>query len=312
MTLSVDLGVRCVLILNQTNISMIAPRLILVFAIAITSITAAAQEAKERSEIPAEYKWDLTSMYASDEVWEADFEKLQVLIPGVTRFKGRLAESGETLLAAIQRQEELSLIADNLYVFAGLKSYQDERVSKYSGMFSRARSVYSELGEATAFFRPELLAIPEKDLETLVDATEGLHIYRHYLDEQARTRPYTLSGAEEKLLAMAGDPMARFNSVFSAIDNADLTFGEMEDAEGNTVELTKGRYGSFLFSKDRRVRKDAWIGVFEEYEKLGNTLAANYEGHVKSRIFFAKAADTILHCTHRCSPVPFRSKSTPA
>ena len=55
--------------------------------------------------------------------------------------------------------------------------------------------------------------------------------------------------------------MAKFNNVFSAIDNADLTFGEMMDEEGNEVELTKGRYGSFVYSKDRRVRKDAWIGA---------------------------------------------------
>ena len=65
------------------------------------------------------------SMYASNEAWEADFETLQEMIPEIGQYKGRLAESGETLLAAIRKQEELAQIAANLFVFAGLKSFED-------------------------------------------------------------------------------------------------------------------------------------------------------------------------------------------
>ena len=173
-------------------------------------------------------------------------------------------------------------------------------------MFSRARTLNSELSEATAFFSPELLAIPEKKLKAMVDKTKGLHIYRHYLDEELRMKKYTLSESEEKILAMASDPMAKFQQVFSAIDNADLTFGEMKDEKGKTVELTKARYGSFLYSTDRRVREDAWKGLFRQYEELGNTLAANYDGHVKSQIFFAKARgyDSAMHRATYGSAIP--------
>jgi oligoendopeptidase F len=248
-----------------------------------------AQEAKDRSEIPDEYKWDLTSMYTSAEEWEAELEEFKERLPEVEQYKGHLGDSGEALLAAIKKQEELSMMAGNLYVYAGLKSFEDLRNSENAGRFSQARTVLSELSEASAYFTPELLSIPETKLDTMVENTEGLHIYRHYLDEELRLRPYTLSESEEKLLAMASDPLAKFNNVFSAIDNADITFGKVENEDGKMVELTKGLYGSFLYSDDRRVRKDAWIGLFTEYEKLGNTLAANYEGHVKSRIFFADA-----------------------
>ncbi len=276
--------------------------------VALLSFAAApyAEEVKERADIPAKYKWDLSDMYASTQAWEADVKKLKIKTAEMEQFKGHLADSGETLLAAIKKQEELSQILGNIYVYAGLKSFEDQRNSDNGAMFSRARSLNSEFTEALAFFSPELLAIPEAKLKSMVNKTEGLHIYRHYLDEESRLRKYTLSESEEKIIAMAGDPLGKFQQVFSAIDNADLTFGEMKNEEGETVELTKARYGSFLYSTDRRVREDAWKGLFSKYEELGNTLAANYDGHVKSRIFYAKAKgyDSAMHRATYGSAIP--------
>ena len=33
------------------------------------------KKVKDRSEIDLKYKWDLSTMYASDELWEDDFKK---------------------------------------------------------------------------------------------------------------------------------------------------------------------------------------------------------------------------------------------
>lgn len=251
--------------------------------------TTLAQEVPERADIPAEYKWDLTAMYADTAAWEADKEKVIALLPSMDAYKGKLGESGATLLKAIKAQEEISKLVGNLYVYAGLRSFEDTTVSENAARYSEAQTIYSQYNQAMSFFAPELLAIPEDKLEAMVSKTKGLQIYRHYLDEASRMRPYTLSEAEERLLAMAADPLGKFTSTFSALDNADLKFGTMKDEEGNEVELTKSRYGAFLSSQNRRVREDAWKGLFTAYSNLNHTLAANYEGHVKAQIFEAKA-----------------------
>jgi oligoendopeptidase F len=247
-----------------------------------------ADEPKERSEIPAEFKWDLSSMYSSNEAWEADREKFQSMLPEIGKFKGRLADNGETLLAAITKIEEVTQIVENLYVYAGLSSFEDLRVGDNSARFSEAGTLLANLGEETAFFGPELLSIPEVKLAQMIDDTPGLDIYRHSIDETLRLRAYTLSESGEKILAAASDPLGKFGNTYTALNNADMTFGEINDEDGNSVELTKARYGTFIFSPNRQVREDAWKGLFKEYERLGNTLAANYEGHVKSRVFLAK------------------------
>ena len=247
------------------------------------------QDVPERIDIDERYKWDLSDMYRDTQAWEADREKFIDVLPTLERFRGQLSTDGPTLLAAIKAMQSVETIIANLYVYAGLRSYEDTRASENAAHFSEAQSLYARYQETLSFFTPELLAIPEHTLSQFLASTPGLAVYTHYLEEIARMRPYTLSEAEEKLLAMASDPLDKFDSVFTAIDSSDLQFGTVIDSDGNEVELTNSRYGAFLHSTDRRVREDAWTGLFKGYNALNHTLAANYEGHVKSRVFFARA-----------------------
>ena len=45
-----------------------------------------------RKDVPAKDKWDLSSIYKSDEEWEADLALLPSLTQNVLKFKGKLAE----------------------------------------------------------------------------------------------------------------------------------------------------------------------------------------------------------------------------
>ena len=247
------------------------------------------KEVPERDDIASQYKWDLTDMYADAAAWDADRERFLESLSTLSAHRGHLGDSGARLLQAIESIQAVETIIANLYVYAGLKSYEDTRISENAARFSEAQGLYSQYQQALSYFTPELLAIPEPTLTQFIESTPGLEIYAHYLDETARMRPYTLSEAEEKLLAMASDPLDKFDSVFTAIDSSDLSFGTMIDESGEEIELTNSRYGAFLHSTDRRVREDAWKGLFQAYKKLNHTLAANYEGHVKSRVFFARA-----------------------
>lgn len=266
-------------------------RLLVITLLMLTSIsiTSSAEEVPERKDIAEKYKWDLTDMYSDASAWQADKARFMAMLPGIARFKGTLGESGSQLLEAIEEIQRVEAIIANLYVYAGLKSYEDTRISENSARLSEAQGLYSQYQQALSYFSPELLAIPDDTLRQFIETTPGLGTYAHYLDEMARMRPYTLSEKEEKLLAMASDPLDKFDSVFRAIDSSDLRFGTIRDEQGNEVELTNSRYGAFLHSTDRRVREDAWKGLFTGYQSLNHTLAANYEGHVKSRVFFARA-----------------------
>ena len=248
-----------------------------------------AADIPERADVPATYKWNLSTMYSSATAWEADKARFLELLPKIEAYEGRLAENGEILLAAIEQDATISQLIDNLYVYAGLKSFEDTRASENTARWSEAQELVTKYNEAHSFFTPELLKIPANTLTQMIESTKGLSTYRFYLDEQVRMRPYTLNASEEKLLALVSNPLNKYTGVFNAINNADLKFDSITNKNGEKVELTNSRYSAFIYSQDRQIRQAAWQSLHSGFKSLNHTLAANYEGHVKSRVFLAKA-----------------------
>ena len=50
-------------------------------------------QVKERNEIEEQYRWDLSTLYASDEAFEEDFAKLDACIAKVAAFQGKLTDA---------------------------------------------------------------------------------------------------------------------------------------------------------------------------------------------------------------------------
>ena len=117
---------------------------------------------------------------------------------------------------------------------------------------------------------------------------QELKLYKKTLDEITRKRPHILSEKEEVLLAEASEALSTASQTFSMLNNADLTFPVIKDDNGEEVELTHGRYGRFMESRDRRVRKDAFTALYGTYKKFINTFAATLSGSIKTHNFTAK------------------------
>lgn len=242
----------------------------------------------KRGELPEQETWDLTHIYPNDEGWEAAFQEVKSLYPQAEKYKGRLGESAKVLLEALRFQDEVSAKLDKVYTYAHLKHDEDTGNPFYKGLYDRALSLDVEVMSAFSFMEPEILAIPEERLKEFLDTEEGLSIYRHSLDNLMRKRPHTLSPSEEYILTQAMEIAKSPSSIYSMFSNADLTFPMIHDEDGDEVQLTKGRYISFLQSKDRRVRQEAFQNLYDTYAKYKNTLASTIQGEVKKNIFFAR------------------------
>ena len=73
------------------------------------------------------------------------------------------------------------------------------------------------------------------------------------------------------------------------LNDADITFPSIKTTDGEELELTKGRYVTFLESPDRSVREQAFKNLYSKYLSQKNTIAATYSSSVKSDVFFAEA-----------------------
>ena len=75
-----------------------------------------------REEIPAEDKWAIEDLYASDDLWEAELETVKEDQQALAGFAGKLGESGETLFAFLQTSEASDVKANKLGNYCMRKS----------------------------------------------------------------------------------------------------------------------------------------------------------------------------------------------
>ena len=244
-------------------------------------------EVLTRQQVPVEETWNLETIYSSDEAWESDFQALKEKVPALIGFKGRLGESAETLYEALQLRDDLSRQLHKLYTYAHMRYDEDTANSHYQALNDRAGSLASQVSAQLAFMTPELISIEENQIETFMEQNESLRVYRHAFDELALERPHVLTEAEESILAQAGDVLGQSSSTFGMLNNADLKFPKVKNEKGEEVELTHGRYITFLESADRSVREGAFKAMYGTYAQYLNTFASTLSGSVKKDNFYA-------------------------
>lgn len=245
--------------------------------------------APTRDQILEKDKWNLTDIFTDDAAFEASFKKVESMVPEMKALRGTLGESGDALLKGLKARDSLVLELDRLAVYAGLSYHQDMAVSTAQARDSRVHSLGTRVGEATSWFVPEILTIPSDKLSSWMESNKDLAVYRHALEDIQREKEHYLSPREEELLAMAGEVTAAPNTIYSLYTNTDLEFPVIKDETGNEVELSAALYTKLIYSRDRRVRRDAFLGIHDTYAKLKGTLGAMLSAHVKQHIFNAKA-----------------------
>lgn len=242
----------------------------------------------ERSEHKIEDTWKLEDLYETDAAWEEAYRKLLREIPALAGYQGRLGESAAVLLEALRCKSDIENQSERIYVYANQKLHEDTRRSVYQDFSARADNLMVQLGSAGAYMAPELLAIPEEKLEAFFKEESGLLEYRQMIDDLLRQKAHILPKETEELLSRTGEFANAADDVFSMFNNADVRFGSIIDKDGNELEVTHGRYGRLMESKDRRVRRDAFEVYYRPYQNYENTLAALYQANAKKDSFYAK------------------------
>jgi oligoendopeptidase F len=250
---------------------------------------ASQKELPSRDSIDPKYKWNINDIYANDEAWEADFNRVRPMAAELGASKGTLKTSAGALLGALKLQDGLSLVMENLFVYARMKRDEDNANSLYQALTDRCGALGSEIEASLAFMTPEILNIPKTTLKRFLAGEKDLKTYKRYLSEITRQKEHILPEREEEILALSSEASGAAHDIFTMLNNADIKFPVIKDERGKDVELTKGRYSTFLEGSDRRVRADAFKALYSSYKALRNTLAASLNGSVKSDIFYAKA-----------------------
>ncbi|RME95957.1 MAG: oligoendopeptidase F [Verrucomicrobia bacterium] len=254
----------------------------------MSTVQSASQTTPPRSEIPEQYRWDLSVMYPSDEAWQQHYQELEGRIAELAGLKGTLGNGPEALLKALKLRDDLNVQIEKLYAFAVMAHHEDMTQPGPLARYQKAQTLATRYDEATSWFQPELLQIPEEQLKQWLKRPE-LAVYAHYFDDLLRSRAHILSPREEELLAMSSKAVHAADQAYSLLTNTELRWRKVRDPEGNEVEMTTPMFYQALYSKDRDYRRRAFTAYCSSFLDVKSTLAATLAGTMEGDWFYSRA-----------------------
>ena len=251
---------------------------------------AAQPDTRRRADIPAEFRWDFSPIYPSWDAWEDGLKTMEAKMDAFAALKGSLAQGPAALLQAYQAHDEIGQLQYLVYRYPQLQRDVDMHDQSLAARFQRVGVVFARFDTATAWFRPELLQIPEATMREWIERTPGLAPYRFTILDNYRRQAHVLDEKGERLLSLASQLDRAPAAVFQELSTTDIKFPTLTLADGEAVTLTPGRYHALLESAplqaDRAQAAAAHVGT---YGATANTYAAIYNGVLQRDWFLAQA-----------------------
>ena len=242
-----------------------------------------------RSEVPEEFTWNLSDIFASDDKWNEELEALKAYPERMAAYAGKLGEGAKTLLDWFTLSDEITVRVSKFVQYASCRSDQDVGNSFYQGMRSKAFSTAVALNSAGSFEASEIMAIPDETLARFYAEEPKLETYRRSIDKLRRRKAHILSPECEKILAAAGEISESPDRTFSMFHNADMRYPDVTDAKGEVHTLTDGTFVPMLMSADRTLRENAFKAYYKRAGEFRNTYASTLDAQFKQLKFFADA-----------------------
>ncbi|MFH1809515.1 MAG: oligoendopeptidase F [Pseudomonadota bacterium] len=260
-------------------------------AMSVVVLLAASSSAKEltRDKVPAMETWNLSDLYADD----AAFQKAKVAaVARVAKLKDLEKGFGKSAASFRKTFDEITSVEkdlDRLMTYAFQKSDTDTRDAPSLALKQEMEVVYTDHQAATAWLKPAVLKLGTKKVKAFVKQDKGLAIYQPILDDILRKAPYTLSPAEEKILADAGLIAGSAESIYTILSNADIKYPKVKLSSGEEVELTNAAYTKYRSSDNRADRIKVFKTFWQTYKDYGRTYGVSLDANVKRDMFFARA-----------------------
>src|SRR5262245_48717676 len=199
-----------------------------------------------RVKVKPNQTWNAESVFASSDQFDAEVKAILDSLPAIKAFQGRLGESVDTFLEAMQAIDVIEQRSAKVRVYASMSSSVDANNEQGAKMMGTATSALAQIGAATSFVDPELLSMGEAKLRQRLKEDSRMGLYEHYINDLFRRQTHVRSAEVEELLGMLRDPFVTARNTAGLLANADFKFQPARSKDGKKVELTQSTFDAIL------------------------------------------------------------------
>ena len=228
----------------------------------------------KREEVKVTDKWDIESVYKNLDDYNKDYNVVKDNIDKLRNIQNTFLNNSTSFKEFLLIDSKTSRLIAKLYTYAARKYDEDTGNATYQELYGKINNLYQSYSEATSFVVPMIL---EQDKDTIIgylDKEQELSSFRHQILDVLRYKEHTLSKEEEHIITAFSKVLDSSSDTADFLMDTDMKFGTIKDEEGMEVELTSSNYSTFLSSKNRDVRKEAFINYHKVYGNFKNTLTS--------------------------------------
>ena len=239
----------------------------------------------DRAGIADRYKWKLADLYGSDEAWAKAKTALSKKVASFPSHKGSLGRSSRAMADTLSEMGSLRQELDRVAVYAHARNDEDTRQGKPRAMRAEAGTLAVALDTATAWVRPELLALPPARIRAALAKERRLRDWAFFLEDVLRWRPHALPAEQERIVAMTGEMAAAPASIYGVLKDADLPYPTLKLSTGEEVRLDPAGYARTRTSPVRADRVNVFHAFFGALKGFERSAGAMLYAQVKTHVF---------------------------
>ena len=235
------------------------------------------QKYNSRKDVPEKYKWDLKSIFSSEEAYKESFAKCEKAIQKLSEYNGKLTDA-KTIADFLDEYFKVLQLAYRIYIYAYIINDEELGNSKSIARKTKAEELINNFIISTSFFEPEILKISPKNYEKLFNDNPKLLEYKVSLDDIYRNKKHILSAEKENIITSLNNAMNHFDDASSTMLNSLHDYGYIT-INGEKEKITSTNYIKFMKNKDKKVRnkvRNSYYKVVGQYAPLSARFLNDY------------------------------------
>lgn len=233
---------------------------------------------KTREQIEEKYKWDIE--FFNNEQIENVFKIYEKLTKELPKYKGQLGNK-EKLYEYLHKYKKEFIEMDKLYFYLNNSQNTDNGNTRILKLITRLKNAKQKYHEAITFEEPELYALSDKYLRSLL-ADPRFKIYDHFINDIIKFKPHKLDEKTNDTMTKISNALNQNAKTFKIINNSELTFEDALDSKGKSHKVDNASFGELVSSTDRTLRTNAYNSMMKGFANFNKTFASLLLGDMES------------------------------